>query len=291
MGASTAAERELFASAVVSVGCVRSAIDHPGFTGRASVPGHRFVFPRYGVWIQPGRSARYVSDATIVEYYNDGDEFSRRPLDPRGDSTEWYGVAEPILRDVVRRYDPAAADSVQPFRRAHGPTDGCAYAVQRTLFHRIALGHPVEGLEIEETVLRLLDRVLARMYGRQRPALQHVSRSERDIAERASAILSQMPTTRAGLATIARECGVSVFHLSRVFRKVTGVTLARHHLQVRLLASLCPLLESTTSIPEIGRAHGFLRHSHYSSAFRRAFGVAPSVYRRRPRPPHQLAVE
>jgi AraC-like DNA-binding protein len=278
----TGAGCELFASEVVSVGYVRCAVDHPAFTRRALVSGHRLVFPRYGVWIQVGRTARYVSDASVVEYYNDGDQFSRVPLDPRGDRTEWYGVAEPILRDIVRRYDPAAADGPQPFRRTHGPTDSHACAIQRALCRRIVLGQPVDALEVEEAVLEILDQVLACAHARRRPPMGPVTRNEREMAERASSVLSQRTTTRPGLSVIARESGVSVFHLSRVFRKVTGRTLAKHHLQLRLMASLDALLESGISIRDIAAHHGFAGHSHYSSVFRRVFGVAPSDFRRMP---------
>ena len=153
-------DREVFKGPLVSVGYSRCAGDHPAFTKVGRVSGHRFVFPKYGVWIH-SRSIRYVSDPSVVEYYNDGDEFIRRPLDRRGDRTHWYQVAEPVVRDIVRTYDPAAADSAQVFRFAHGPSDMRAYALQRALFHRIVMADPVEELEVEETVLALLECVMA----------------------------------------------------------------------------------------------------------------------------------
>jgi AraC-like DNA-binding protein len=275
------ADREVFTGALVSVGYSRCAADHPAFAQRGRVSGHRFVFPKYGVWIQ-SRSIRYVSDPCVVEYYNDGDEFVRRPLDHRGDRTHWYQVAEPLVRDVVRSHDPAAADCAQAFRFAHGPSDTRAYALQRALFHRIVTAYPVEDLEVEETVLALLECVVSQALGTRQAPVRCITRDERDIAHRAREVLAQMTTARTGLARIARETGVSVFHLSRVFRKVTGRTLARHHVQLRLLASLTPLIESDARIEDIATAHGFAGHSHYSSAFRRVFGVAPSTCRRLP---------
>jgi AraC-like DNA-binding protein len=273
-------EGELLATSCVVVGFDRCSTDHPAFGEQAPVSGYRFVFPRQSVWIKPARSRRYVSDPSIVEYYNAGDEFLRQPLDPRGDRTDWYQVREADARDVVRRYDPAAAESRAPFRLTHGPTDDRAYLAQRQLVRRILAAQPVSTLAIEETVLELLDLSLARAYdarpgNRQRP----VTRDEREIADRASAVLSRLSNSHATLTTISRTVGVSAFHLSRIFRKVTGRTLARHHLHLRLLASLTPLGESGTSIPDIGVTHGFAGHSHYTAVFHRTFGVTPSGYR------------
>ncbi len=112
------ADREVFTGPLVSVGYSRCAGDHPAFGKRGRVSGHRFVFPRYGVWIQ-SRSIRYVSDPSVVEYYNDGDEFVRRPLDRRGDRTHWYRVAESVVRDIVR---PTTRRPPTPRRCFDSPT-------------------------------------------------------------------------------------------------------------------------------------------------------------------------
>ena len=266
----------------MSAGVVRCHPSEPAFKVADVVRGHRIVFPRLAVWIKPVRSRRYVSNPTVVEYYNDGDEYSREALDPRGDSTEWFAVSEPVVREIVARYDAAAADMLRPFRHPHGPTDARAYASQRLLVQRLTAGEYVEPLEVEETVLALLDASLSRVYGVSTTAERPVSRNERDIADRASAVVSQMIHRQVTLASISREAAVSVFHLSRVFRRVTGLTLARHHLQLRVFASLEPLLESRAAIGEIATRYGFASHSHYGSVFHRVFGLSPSAFRSRP---------
>ena len=285
-------EGEVFTNSIVTIGYVRCAADHPCFKNPARVVGYRFVFPRHTVWIHATGSRRYVSDPSIVEYYNDGDEFTRAPIDPRGDHTAWYRLAEADVRDMVRRYQPAAADKLRPLRFAHGPTDGNSYARQRMLLRRIASGRATGDLEVEEAVFDVLDRVLARAYDASPGSPDRiVTRAEREIADRASAVLSGMTSTRTTLAAIGRATGVSVFHLSRTFRKVTGRTLAKHHLYLRLVASLTPLGESDASIDEIATSHGFAGHSHYSSMFRRMFGLAPSTYRHLKTSPRRRAVD
>jgi AraC-like DNA-binding protein len=283
-------EHKVFANSVVTVGYVRCTANHPSFATRGHVFGYRFVFPRRNVWIHATGSRPFVSDPSIVEFYNDGDQFTRAVIDPLGDQTEWYQVGEADFRDLIRRYDPAAADSRRPLRFTHGPTDSRAYALQRTLFRGIATGRVIVPLEIEETVFAVLDSVLARAYeSRRSPRDTHITRDERDIADRATAVLNGMTSTRASLATIARNTGVSVFHLSRIFRKVTGRTLANHHLHLRLFASLALLGESDMRIEEIATHYGFVGHSHYTSVFRRVFGLPPSTYRTLPTAPRRRA--
>src|SRR5688500_14245289 len=87
---SLVADREVFVGTRMTNGSVECGADDPEFRPPAQVRGYRVVFPCQSVWILPRRSPRYVSDPTVVEYYNDGDEFAREPLDPRGDRTHWY---------------------------------------------------------------------------------------------------------------------------------------------------------------------------------------------------------
>ncbi|HET9371769.1 MAG TPA: helix-turn-helix transcriptional regulator [Vicinamibacterales bacterium] len=278
----TALPGTVFTGSVVSAGVVRCHPSAPAFAAAEVVDGYRFVFPRLAVWIKTSRARRYVSNPSVVEYYNDGDEYSREPLDPRGDSTEWFAVSEPVVRDIVARHDPAAADARRPFRPAHGPTDRRAYAAQRLLSQRLSAEAFVEPLEVEERVLALLDASLSRVYGARGQADPFVTRNDRDIAERATAVLSRMTHRHVTLAGIGREAAVSVFHLSRIFRRVTGQTLAQHHLHLRLLTSLEPLLETDATISVIARQSGFASHSHFSSVFRRLFGLSPSALRALP---------
>jgi AraC-like DNA-binding protein len=274
---------DVFSGPVVSAGFVRCHPSDPAFEAADIVPGYRIVFPRRAVWIRTSRSRRYVSHPGVVEYYNPGDEYTRQPLDPRGDSTEWYGVSEPALRDIVAGHDPTAADARLPLRRPYGPTDSRAYAAQRVLFHRLSTPVDVEPLEVEETVLAIVDASLARACARRGPAESRpVTRVEREIAERTNAILSRLTRQHITLAGISREVAVSVFHLSRIFRRVTGDTLAKRHVRLRLLSSLEPLLESDATIADIATQSGFASHSHFGRAFYREFGVAPSTFRTLP---------
>jgi AraC-like DNA-binding protein len=275
----TSIEIDVFSGPVVSAGVVRCHPSDRAFQAAEVVRGYRIVFPRLAVWIKTARSRAYASNPNVVEYYNDGDEYSRMCLDPRGDSTEWYGISEAVVREIVARYDRTAADAREPFRLTHGPTDPRAYLSQRLLSGRLSAEEFVDPLEVEETVLTLLDASLSRAYNVRSPADRPITPSDREIAERASAVVSQMSHRPVTLANISREAAVSVFHLCRIFRRVTGGTLARHRLNFRLLSSLEPLLESRATVASIATQCGFASHSHFGGVFRRVFGCSPSALR------------
>jgi AraC-like DNA-binding protein len=74
--------------------------------------------------------------------------------------------------------------------------------------------------------------------------------------------------------------GVSVFHLCRVFRSVTGGTIHQHREQLRLRAALPAVMESDDDLLSIGLRLGFSSHSHFTAAFRRRFTITPSALRR-----------
>jgi AraC-like DNA-binding protein len=87
-------------------------------------------------------------------------------------------------------------------------------------------------------------------------------------------------TQNVRLADIAAAAGVSVFHLCRTFKALSGWTLHQYRNQLRLHTSL-ELLADTHDILAVAVALGYSGHSHFTAAFRRAFGVTPSEWRAR----------
>ena len=86
---------------------------------------------------------------------------------------------------------------------------------------------------------------------------------------------------RAGLAELASEAGCSPWHLSRLFRRATGLTLRAFRLRLRLAAVLDGLAEGEANLTDLALRSGFVDHAHMSNSFRRAFGMTPSLVRER----------
>jgi AraC-like DNA-binding protein len=105
-------------------------------------------------------------------------------------------------------------------------------------------------------------------------------RQHHAVAEAACAELNRCFRRPDSLTAIADRVGVSVFHLCRVFRSVTGGTIHQHREQLRLRASLQAVLESGEDLLSIGLRLGFSSHSHFTAAFHRRFSITPSALRR-----------
>ncbi|TPL46530.1 helix-turn-helix domain-containing protein [Mesorhizobium sp. B2-4-6] len=83
------------------------------------------------------------------------------------------------------------------------------------------------------------------------------------------------------LAALARELGVSRFHFCRAFKQSTGKTPHAFIAQRRLEKSSGMLRSTNLSATEIALECGFGSSSHFTNAFRQAFGVSPMEFRRR----------
>lgn len=86
------------------------------------------------------------------------------------------------------------------------------------------------------------------------------------------------------LASLSRKFGYSEFYISRKFREVSGMRL-RDYLRYRSLAfALKDIRDTDESILEIAMDYGFSSNEAFTRAFREAYGVNPSEYRKNPVP-------
>jgi AraC-like DNA-binding protein len=81
------------------------------------------------------------------------------------------------------------------------------------------------------------------------------------------------------LAELGRRSGYSVFHLCRIFRERSGLTLHAWQDRLRLLTALEQVAEPGSELGEVALDLGYSSHSHFTTTFRRAFGLTPSAFR------------
>jgi AraC family transcriptional regulator len=82
--------------------------------------------------------------------------------------------------------------------------------------------------------------------------------------------------TVAGAAGLVR---LSPFHFARVFKQSFGVSPYRYHFLRRIERAKHLLADSGDPVAQIALMVGFSETSAFTSAFRRATGLAPSRYR------------
>ena len=185
-----------------------------------------------------------------------------------------------MLRDAIAAYDPAAAQSEWLFRRAFVRTSASVYLRQRRLYEGSGRGD--DPLLIEEGVLSLLGELLDTLYRRNRPIDTGTTRARATVEAARESIDRSFERNRS-LQAIAADAGVSVFHLCRLFRAATGLTLHQYRLQVRLRTAL-ERLRASEDVLTVAIGLGFCSHSHFCRQFHRAFGVTPTAARALPPP-------
>jgi AraC family transcriptional regulator len=82
------------------------------------------------------------------------------------------------------------------------------------------------------------------------------------------------------LAVIAKAAALSPFHFHRVFRGMVGETPLEMHRRLRLERAAHRLLETDAAITTIAFDAGYETHEAFTRAFRQAYAISPSDFRR-----------
>lgn len=102
-------------------------------------------------------------------------------------------------------------------------------------------------------------------------------KAEHHAVLRARAYLEANALSKIPLETLARESGLSKYHLLRVFKERTELTPWQYQVNVRLNHAR-RLLQSGEPASQVADACGFVDQSHFTRVFRLIMGVTPAVY-------------
>jgi AraC family transcriptional regulator len=131
-----------------------------------------------------------------------------------------------------------------------------------------------DGLELEEACLSLLATTPDLRVIDTRPATRPRGA---DLIDETKAVLLRRFGEPLSLDEIATAVGVSPFHLARLFRRHTGFSLHGYRTRIRLLHALDRIEEARGALTDLALDLGFSSHSHFTDAFRKAFGVPPGA--------------
>lgn len=271
----------LFSSELVRIATYRRDANRPDFAAPDRVVnGHLIVFPRTSVQINYDNGDSIVANPNLVTMYNLHQGFSRKKISERGDFCEWFAFAPEVLIDAMRRYDPSVEDRLdRPFAVRFGPSDPSCYLRQRIVVEHLLQDEKPDKTFVEETAMTILDDVLKSAYLRSPdtgPVRKETLRQHRDIANAAQEILSTSYDQELTLNELAAQLYVSPYLLCRIFRQQTGATVHNYLNQLRLRTALESVKESCGKLTDLALNLGYSSHSHFTQAFRNAFGITPS---------------
>jgi AraC-like DNA-binding protein len=80
---------------------------------------------------------------------------------------------------------------------------------------------------------------------------------------------------------LADRVGLSVSHVSKIFKEAGGISLSDYCLEVRMEKVSALLAETDIPVRDAAAAAGFSNESYFYTLFRKRFGTTPGEYRSR----------
>ena len=274
-------DRVLAATACSTMGAFRCPVEHPLFRDSGPISQCIVVFPRTSVRIKHEGFAPFLADPTVVTVYNRAQRYERFPVSPTGDHCDWFGVSDDVARDIVRAFDPAAAESERPFQMQWARSSSSLYVRQRALQRRAARGE-LTALELDEVVTTIVAEALRDAYRHRALALTNGTRAtarRRELVDAARSELQRTVRHNVSVHDIADAIGTTPFHLCRVFRADTGVTMHRYRdaLRMRLVLEALESRPLGQTISALALDVGYCSHAHLVRATRLHFGMTPTA--------------
>jgi AraC family transcriptional regulator len=232
----------------------------------------QLVFPYRGVYVRHLGSGQAVAEANQVLFFNAAEGYRVSHPVPGGDASMTLIISEEQLRELAPRTFLRDTGRLG-FRQQRLHIDGRSQALVALLRHSLRQ-NIAEPLEAESLALNLVRRALG-------PRTTHApggSFGRQRLVDRAKVVLASDLARRWTLAEIAAEVRCSPVYLTQVFQQVEGLPLYRYQLRLRLARSL-DLLPRYNDLTTLSLDLGFSSHSHFSAAFRQAYGRSPSEFR------------
>jgi AraC family transcriptional regulator len=232
----------------------------------------QLVFPYRGVYVRHVGNDQAVAEANQVLFFNATEGYRvSHPL-PGGDASLTLVIGESQLRELAPRTFLQHGTTLA-FRQQRRRIDARAQALVALLRHSLRQ-KIVEPLEAESLALTLVQRALG-------PRTTHAAGAtvgRQRLVDRAKLVLTSDLGRRWTLAEIAAEMRCSPVYLTQVFQQVEGLPMYRYQLRLRLARAL-DLLPQYDDLTTLSLDLGFSSHSHFSAAFREAYGRSPSEFR------------
>lgn len=251
------ARRTILASGSVRVENSSLSADCP--IGHGYSPDAQVVLPYFGAFSWQIAGADRLVDANAVLFVTGGEEFfEAHPIVDRG-----HGSV--ILTPSPEMLEELSCDECS-FAAVTRPMSDAA----RLTMHALLFRPDLEPLAREELAVGLLSDLLADVPRRPSPV--------RSIVERAKEVLHAHAHDVLSLDFVSQAVGVTPIYLTQAFSRSEGMPLYRYQTRLRLSRALLEL-PSCSSLTDLALDLGFSSHSHFSTTFKTAFGVTPSVFR------------
>ena len=184
------------------------------------------------------------------------------------------GVVSPAERQQLE----SLAKAAQPQPRLYAPD----HAISRQFAALLGSAAVGDTLLTRCQMLQLLGQVLTETAPLPAPRESRVV-TARDRFERVVMRMPEAELRHESPATLAKLCGCSVRHFSRLFRAHFGHSFVPKKTELKLNKARQLLLETDAKVIDVAMDSGFQHVGMFTALFKKQFGMTPSRYRQRQR--------
>jgi AraC-like DNA-binding protein len=238
---------------------------------------YQICLPYRGLFVWHVAKEDVLGDPTQIVFVRGGEAYRMSSLSERG-------YAELIVTPDIEILAELAHVNGRPlfehplFRQRTVRATPQLQAARARLLHSASCRSDWECLHAEETLVAMLRTALQNDVGH----LKATSAATARLIRRTKEVLNDRLAERWRLLDIAKAVGASPAYLTDLFTKIEGVSLHQYLTQLRLSRALLEL-PHVNDLTALALELGFSSHSHFTFAFRRAFGCTPSAFRERTR--------
>jgi AraC-like DNA-binding protein len=226
------------------------------------------VLPYRGMYWRRCDGVEYVVDVTTG--------FVQRPGEERA-------VAVPANRPcddevTALEIDQSFLDAVPQLAEARGPL---RISSRSELFHRVlrsSIATRADDLTVQSALGDLVWSVVGNGSSRRHLGRPLTAAAHRRMVSQTCELL-HVADSRMTLIELARNVAVSPFYLSRIFRRVTGLTVSQYRTRLRVTEVLERITRGEDDLSAIAASTGFADHSHMTRTVVAQFGHTPSSLR------------
>jgi AraC-like DNA-binding protein len=261
--------RPLLATADVTVAEVRCHGDGQAWSDPEPIRRFGLVLVRSGLFCRRVDGVETVVDACSGYLQRAGSE---------------QQIAHPIGGDVCTSFaigtdvlDAITSGVVLPPRRIGGPifTTGAVDLAHRALLARARADASAE--ELAERALLLIGTVITDLMPEVVTAGFPVRRRAGRVVDEVRQAVAADPGLR--LADLARTAELSPYHLSRLFRQTSGMTISQLRSRLKVRRALDRLADGQRNLAALAAETGFADQAHLTRTVRRETGHTPGQLR------------
>lgn len=248
--------------------------------------------PHYGLAVMhgPGQSAKFedrdwvkVDRGESYLTHNPGVKEQHRFKANQGLEVTFLEIKETYLTDLLMNFTPEKNTPLWHFRDqvSHGQFAGAGGAVSIPEFYQVIKGMmncPIGGafgnLMLEGYLQQLIAMQFAMLGASQKE--EAVSRRDRDVLYAVKDYLHNTVNEEHSLLDLSKSFGINQNKLKTGFRELFGMPVITYLYDLKMQHARALLLEKDMHVSEVARVVGYRNANHFSTAFRRKFGINPS---------------